>query len=91
MENVHTAVENPIQESAITERAINAYKNGIVITTEDFTQVKAKRYTRIYVTISKTNVREEQHFVGDYIDPKLKYATFFKVFSKVRVFFKNKY
>lgn len=68
----HIAAENP---NLITEWAINSDKNQLVITTGDSqlkSQIEGEKVffnSRIFMTICKTNIRDQNtYFVRDYVN-----------------------
>uniref|UniRef100_A0A6P7GSP2 Uncharacterized protein LOC114340294 n=1 Tax=Diabrotica virgifera virgifera TaxID=50390 RepID=A0A6P7GSP2_DIAVI len=86
-ETVHTSLEDPILGMLISDKHLNVFDHQIVIDFVLHSAVKPKiekifpNRKRLYIQISKNNIVEEtvNIFKND-IDPKYKYAVYFKDF-----------
>lgn len=84
LETVHTAEEDPIFGIPISERSLNTYKHQIIMTSGDIENLQCKfekvfDNTRVYVTISKRNSKENIiKLLKEFIDIKQTYALYFR-------------
>lgn len=95
-ETVHSAIENPIIEVPISEKALNTYKNQVVIhSSRNITdsQVKTfKPYDKLRITVSLPENNLTTHilnFIKTNFDSKQIYALHFKTKNLDNIFIKT--
>lgn len=83
-ETVHTAIENPILSIPITDRALNTYKNQLVITSGEIKKT-IRNTTNIFnnerqlITLPNSDMAQAIiQLAKDYFKPKTTYAIYFR-------------